>query len=384
MPLRKPLFWLHLIAGTIAGIIILIMSVTGVLLTYQRQILAWYDHAQVTPGASRLPLPELLKRVAESQKSTPTNLTVKSDPAAAAEVSFGREKIVYADPYTGAVIGEPAAGPRRFFRTMTDWHRWLGQAGEGRATGRAITGACNLAFLFLVVSGLYLWMPRRWSAQHFRPIVWFRGGLAGRARDFNWHNVIGIWSLVPLFWIVLSGVAMSYPWANDLLYTLTGSKPPAPTGRPAEGERGSRGSAPSVEAWTNLDAVFTRVGEQSPGWKSVSVRLPNGPSAPVAVAVDRGNGARPDLKSQVVLNGKTGETVKVETFGDYPLGRKIRLMFRFVHTGEAGGLIGQTIAGLASLGGAFLVYTGIALSLRRLHAWRTRKQQVREAVLTEV
>ena len=38
-------------------------------------------------------------------------------------------------------------------------------------------------------------------------------------------------------------------------------------------------------------------------------------------------------------------------------------------TGEFYGLTGQTIAGIASAGGAFLVYTGLALAIRRLLAW---------------
>jgi uncharacterized iron-regulated membrane protein len=45
---------------------------------------------------------------------------------------------------------------------------------------------------------------------------------------------------------------------------------------------------------------------------------------------------------------------------------------RFAHTGELGGLAGEFVAGLVCLGGAFLVYTGLALSLRRFLAWRTR------------
>ena len=51
---------------------------------------------------------------------------------------------------------------------------------------------------------------------------------------------------------------------------------------------------------------------------------------------------------------------------------------RFAHTGELGGLTGEAVAGLASAGGAFLVYTGVALALRRLAAWRRRRAPVRE------
>ncbi len=57
MRLRSILFWLHLPLGVIAGAVILIMSVTGVLLTYQRQITAWADMRgyRVERAAQRLP-----------------------------------------------------------------------------------------------------------------------------------------------------------------------------------------------------------------------------------------------------------------------------------------------------------------------------------------
>ena len=130
------------------------------------------------------------------------------------------------DAYTGEVLGEANQGVRTFFRTVTEWHRWFGAKPDKRSTPRAITGAANLAFLGLVISGLYLWMPRQWTWRHVQPVLWFRGRLTGKARDFNWHNVIGFWSAVPLFFIVISGAVMSYPWANNLIYTLTGDKPP--------------------------------------------------------------------------------------------------------------------------------------------------------------
>jgi len=46
-------------------------------------------------------------------------------------------------------------------------------------------------------------------------------------------------------------------------------------------------------------------------------------------------------------------------------GRKARSILRFTQTGEIGGLIGQTIADLASLAAGVLVHTGFALSYRR-------------------
>ena len=42
---RKTIFWTHLVCGVAAGLVVLMMSVTGVLLTYERQMLAWADRA---------------------------------------------------------------------------------------------------------------------------------------------------------------------------------------------------------------------------------------------------------------------------------------------------------------------------------------------------
>jgi uncharacterized iron-regulated membrane protein len=76
----------------------------------------------------------------------------------------------------------------------------------------------------------------------------------------------------------------------------------------------------------------------------------------------------------------TGAAVKDETFADLSAGRRARSWLRFAHTGEFYGLAGQTVAGLASLGGAFLVYTGLALATRRLLAWIRRRRGAGSAV----
>jgi threonine/homoserine/homoserine lactone efflux protein len=49
---------------------------------------------------------------------------------------------------------------------------------------------------------------------------------------------------------------------------------------------------------------------------------------------------------------------------------------RFTHTGEAGGIPGETLAAIASLGGALLVWTGISMALHRLRSRNQRKDAV--------
>jgi uncharacterized iron-regulated membrane protein len=202
-------------------------------------------------------------------------------------------------------------------------------------------------------------------------VLLFRGKLSGRARDFNWHNVIGIWSTIPLVIIAASGVVMSYPWANSLLYRWTGS--PAPVEGP--GGRGGAGRGGARRGLAIPDSAWERVGRQIPGWRSITLRAAPGGRGALAFTVDTGDGGRPDQKTQLTLNPRTGETVRVEPFSSYSAGRRLRGWLRFLHTGEAGGLAGESIAGLASMGGALLVWTGISLALRRLlRSLRRRKR----------
>jgi uncharacterized iron-regulated membrane protein len=377
------LFWLHLTAGTIAGLVILVLSLTGVLLAYERQIVASVD----SPGLSTPPSPQtpplaigaLLERVAKARPGiVPSMVSVAVDRTAPVTVSVGREDTLYVDAYTGTVLGEGSRGVRGFFHAVEDWHRWLATEGPIRTTGRAVTGAANLAFLFLVLSGVVLWWPRKGTWRHVRTVTLFQGGLAGRARDFNWHNVAGFWSAVPLALIVATGVVMSYPWANDLLYRLAGSEPPPPRGPSGPGgparEAASRSTFVSP---AGLDAARDAAAAQVPDWRTLVIRLPSSPASPLAVTIDRSSGAaRPDLRSSLTLDAATGAVLRHETYASQSLGRRLRTWARWTHTGEAGGLVGQTLAALASAGGVLLVWTGLALAWRRFRAWRFGRSAV--------
>lgn len=387
---RSVLFWLHLVSGVLAGVVVLIMSVTGVALTYEKQMLEWADRrawsAPPSAGSERLSPETLLARVREATpEAVPTTLTLRADPAAPATLALDGAGALLVEPYTGAIIGPPPAGLRSFFRTMTNWHRWLALEGTSRPVGKAVTGAANLAFLFIVLSGIYLWVPRVWSRLQFRNVLWFRRGLTSKARDFNWHNVIGIWSAVPLAIVVAGAVPISYPWASNLVYRLAGEAPPQPSGAPRPGSpagAGARGAARGGDTvreprapllLEGLDQRFATADRQIAGWRAMTIRLPQAAGQPYVFTIDEGYGGQPQKRGTLTINQASGAVEKWETFADQSAGRRLRSWFRFAHTGEYYGLTGQTIAGIVSAGGVVLVWTGVALAWRRFRAWTSRR-----------
>ena len=56
------------------------------------------------------------------------------------------------------------------------------------------------------------------------------------------------------------------------------------------------------------------------------------------------------------------------------VGTQAKRWLRYLHTCEAYGIVGQTIAGLASFAGIIMVWTGFALALRRFQYWLARNK----------
>lgn len=372
---------MHLLCGVTAGTVVLIMSVTGVLLTYEMQLQHWEAGGTVTvpasPESARLPLEALVIAARAERPDAPSSVSISSDPAQAATVSWGRQGSVMLNPYTGDVIPETSTSIRDGLSNLRSWHRWLGQEGDSRALGRSITGVCNMAFLFIVVSGIYLWWPRKWTKQSLLAITLFRGGLSGKARDFNWHNVIGLWSMIPLFFIVFSGAVISYPWVSGLVYQAFGEDPPVRRG--PGGPRGGGGAAeeetaplPVIEGLA-LAAYVDKATSTEPTWQTLRISIPKESDETMNISVDRGSGRQPQLQSTVTLDRKTAEVTRIQSFSDQTPGNRARRYLRFIHTGEVWGIWGQTLAGIISAGAAVLVWTGIALSWRRFRAWTARR-----------
>ena len=373
MSLRKAIFWIHLAVGVTAAIVILMLAVTGVILTYEAQLNEWalgeYRADPPAPGLAPLGLDDLIARVnGEQPAHLVTSVALRRDPRAPAIVELADGAVVHVDRFTGEGLGDGITRTRRFLESVLYWHRWFALEGEYRIIGRTFVAIANLGFLFLLVSGIYLWWPSSGSRAAWRQVLWFRRGLGGRSRDFNWHSVIGFWSAVPLAVIIFSGVTISYQWAADLVHRLAGDTPPFQQS-PRPWEAGGR-DAPSVAPDTmtpfvELQALVAKAGGETPGWRTLTIDLPESIHDAVVVAVDRGTGRQPSQSEDLLFDRATGELVERAGYPTFDRGFKIRRWLRFAHTGEVYGVIGQSIAGVVSLGVAVMVWTGLAMSWRR-------------------
>ncbi|MEZ6001314.1 PepSY-associated TM helix domain-containing protein [Hyphomonas sp.] len=364
--MRRIFFWTHFAMGLAAGVFILLMSVTGVLMTYERQMVAAAQNAAVEApaGAEPLSVDALAEAALAAGGAAGNTLTIQRNPANVATLSKGRRDTLLLDPYTGEALEGAGEGMEAFFGRVMRIHRWLAFTGGRNEVGAAVNGAANLVFGALLISGVVLWWPRKWKWPLVKMQLFFRRGLPNaKARHYNWHHVLAAWSFVPLFLIIVSGAVFSYSWANKLVYAAFGETP------------GGQGGGQAVAAVTvpemsgellPLDPLVAQATGNFKNWRRVTITLPQPEAATLDLSIDWGNGTQASKKRSVTV-ARDGSGLIGAPVGDTSSpAQKARRWMRFVHTGEVYGFLGQTLAGLASIAGIVLVYTGISLAIRRL------------------
>ena len=379
--IRKTVFWLHLSVAAIAGAVILMLAVTGVVLSLEETVtgLAERRYAVAVPeGAERLP-PE---GIVLATGFTAMSLSYRSDPGAAVRVDEGPDRYARVDPYTGRVLARGPGGLERFFEGAHDWHRWFNVSGGSVRRARAVTGAVNLAFLFLLLTGPILWIPRPFTKRSLVNVIRLRRGARGAQRDLNWHQVVGIWSVLPLAVIAATGVATSYPTVGDRVYPMVANVVPAgswPSGTASEGVGieaadaeavDPEGAAPSEDAprarYPDLGAALATAEAWVPGWRTLTLNVPHPSDREVRVEIRGGRAGQPHKSGVFTVDAVSGTPRTWQSFADATPSRRAQQFLRYAHTGEYWGLGGQLVAGLFSLAAALMVWTGLALAARRL------------------
>jgi uncharacterized iron-regulated membrane protein len=369
---RRLLFWMHLSAGVLISLLVIFFSITGALLAYERQIVRAADmhsyRVDLSSPRVRLPIDAALAAATAVLPAPVEMVTTHQDPHLPVELQTANRAVYFVDPDTGKITGPESPRLRGFFAQVTALHRWFGLSNASHAAATAVKGAVAVLLLFLLLSGAILWIPGFWTRNSLLTGIVPRLDGHVRARYFNWHKVTGFWIGLPLFIIVTTGVIMAYPWANAQLFRLAGSPQPPARGNGAGARRRPPGK---YTLPASLEQAFVQATSGVQDWQSATLRLPAGKEG-LNIIVDRGDGGHPEKREQVLIDPNTLQVLRREPFASLNRGQRWRAWVRFVHTGEAGGWWGETLAALTACGAVLLSFTGVVLFLNRLQRWRRR------------
>lgn len=84
--------------------------------------------------------------------------------------------------------------------------------------GRSIVGYAVLTFLVTLISGVIIQWPARWTAGGARKRLWFSGPMRPKRVLMNMHLVLGLWVLLPLIILCLTGMLMALDWFQDIVF----------------------------------------------------------------------------------------------------------------------------------------------------------------------
>jgi vanillate O-demethylase ferredoxin subunit len=114
-----------------------------------------------------------------------------------------------------------------------------------------------------------------------------------------------------------------------------------------------------------LSAVWREIGEFTPHPREVLIHIPYKPADPFEIYVIAADAPHANARTYLYLSSQDGSVMKFTPYADMGAGDKIYYWMLSIHTGEIGGVFGQTILALGASGVLVLGFTGVRTWFRR-------------------
>jgi uncharacterized iron-regulated membrane protein len=237
---------IHLWLSVPFGLILTLVCFSGAMLVFENEITEAVRptlyHQEVPANARPLSLDSLMQRVEatlpDSVSITGVSIAADATRPYLFQLSQPRRTSLAVNPYSGEILGRTDRLP--FFTTMFRLHRWLldtMKPGNDVFVGKIVVGISVLAFVFVLLSGLVIWWPKTRQALKARLTIPLRSG--GFRFWHGLHVAGGVYALLFLLAMALTGLTWSFPWYNKAFYALCGAQ--AESGGHGEGRGGHGG-----------------------------------------------------------------------------------------------------------------------------------------------
>ncbi|MCS3799900.1 PepSY-associated TM helix domain-containing protein [Niastella sp. OAS944] len=361
MTLKQIFGKLHLWLGIASGLVVLIVAGTGILLVFEDELDEWANHdfyfVTVPPKAQRVTIDSMMHSAAAFNPSLKITRIYAETQAPERSVVFYAKKNktqtwhIAVNPYTGKVI-EGVNYNKTFYGVVLNLHRTLCM----NETGKAITGASCFIFVFMVISGIVLWWPKRWHILKQRTrIAW-----KSKWKRLNWdlHAVGGFYVHIVLFFIAVTGLTWSYQWMNNAIYLVFDGKPMKKTEAPVNTVK------QPIQAGF-YESLYQQTNNRLPYKGRVSMLLPEKDNLSITVNKMNREAAVNNIADALYFEKGTGRILKETMFKNSSMGNKVRRMVYPIHTGRLYGWPTQIIALIAAIVAFSLPITGLLIYLGR-------------------
>ena len=358
MTARKFIGQVHLWLGLASGLIVVIVSLTGCLYVFEKEIREWTEPYQFVE-ARQAPLlpPSRLRQVAEPHFNGKAAKAVMYRKAGlSATVSyFDKESylLAFVDPYTGKLLKVKDMN-RDFFRVVLQGHYYLWLPPE---IGHPVVASATLVFVILLISGLVLWWPKNLNKTNREKSFFVKWKASFKRVNYDLHNVLGFYVLFIALIIAFTGLVWGFEWFAKSAYWVTSGGKSMPVVKPALSDTTlTAGTQPADQLWRRL----TGGAQLQEGYISLSVPVKPKDVIRVDQNPEWGTYYKRQIRAydQSSLADITPSSSFSETFEKAETADKIKRMNYDIHVGAILGLPGKILAFFASLICATLPVTG--------------------------
>lgn len=333
---RTFLIWVHLALGLTGAVVIAILAITGAYITFQEPLERWLTPIPQVSGEPDSPDVAAIVATVEREFAPERVAQVEVRRNGDATLVLLRNRtLVFVDPSDGTIMGSrerAILSVATLTRAMRVAHTNLVLGPRGGFLVELATVEC----LLLAATGLWLW----WRRKHWR------FGWKGSAFRISWdlHNATGIWFLLPVVAIAVTGLLLPYP---GLVYRAAGAVP-EPWRLPPQSEVTTAGAAA-----VSLASVLATADSALPG-PVEGLTVPGGP---------RGSFGVRKATHTAFVDQYAGRVIELQpNNADHP----VLVQIEHAHTGAMFGIPGQAIWTIASLMLAVMTLTGVILGIKRL------------------
>jgi len=365
----------HIYLGIIAGAIVAFVGFTGSMLVFQDEI----DRAlnpelfNVIAGEQKMLFAEIVPLIKQRYPDLKFDYLMDDNPENPVQAyrlfNFKTEVETFINPYTGKISGKRIY-ESSFIHILTELHRTL----LIPVAGRYIVGLASLCLLILTISGLRLWIPKKWKQVRTSLTVKFSGSF--KRQNYDWHNILGFYSSPVVALLSLTGLCITFSgFVVPLLFIFNGQSP--------QGVRKLLG-APSVytagAAQLPVKDIVEIAGKEMPGARVAAIAFPAGKTGNYRLDLVSDAAIKTGKREMLIIDQYSGK-VLLNSRTDFPdIGNAYLSWLTPVHYGSFGGRPTQIIALITGLMPLTLFITGFIIWWPRFRKQK-RKAAKPEAVI---
>ncbi|WP_076382943.1 PepSY-associated TM helix domain-containing protein [Filimonas lacunae] len=360
----------HVYLGIIAGFIIAVVGITGSLLVFRDEI----DQAlnptlfKVLAGQRRMPVEEIMPMVKQAYpKDTFSYVLLPGKNVTEPYIFFNykKEEQLFVSPYTGQPTGKRLY-ESSFIHIVTEIHTSL----LVPVAGRYIVGISALILLILTITGLRLWIPKKWKQLKTVLTVNFKASF--KRQNYDWHNVIGFYTAPFVSLIALTGFCLTFSIVIiPMLFTLSGLPPQG-----AAKLLGAKSTWQAHAVTMPLDKLYQIKEQELPGSEIAGIAFPADSTGNFRLDI-RDKGLPAEGKREMLILDQYSGKVLLNSRKDFPPVAAAYLSWlQPIHFGNFGGIPTKILALLAGMVPLALFITGFIIWYPRWKKQKSRKENI--------